>query len=176
MTRLPVRDPATCAPDQRNAIEEWQHDRGQTHPPGTLWRMLVASPSAMRSVGKLGAFVRVGTTLDPVVREIGALIASAERGFSFEIDIHERKLEALGVDPGAVHRARTGEPTGLGQTPDAVAALAYAMARGERCDDDRVHTVIELLGEEHLVEVITVISYFLMLGDLANVLDPDASA
>lgn len=173
MTRFPVVDPSTCTPVQREAIAEWLSDRGQSHPPGALWRMLVASTSSMRSIGKLGAFVRVGTSLDPLVQEIGALIASAERGFRFEVDIHEAKIRALHVDPELVYRVGTGRPTGLPEAAESVAVLSYAMARGQRVDDAHLATLVGLLGEEHLVEVITVIAYFLMLGDLARVLEPD---
>jgi alkylhydroperoxidase family enzyme len=173
MTRLPVVEPSTCAPVQREAIAEWMTDRGQFDPPGALWRMLVASPPSMRSIGKLGAFVRVGTSLDPLVQEVGALIASAERGFRFEVDIHETKVRALDVEPEQVYRVGSGKPSGLPEAAESVAVLAYAMARGERVDDAHVATLVGLLGEEHLVEVITVIAYFLMIGDLARVLEPD---
>lgn len=173
MTRLPVVDPSTCAPAQREALAEWQRDREQSHPPGALWRMLVTSSSSMRSIGKLGAFVRVGTSLDPLVQEVGALIASAERGFRFEIDIHEAKIRALDVDPDLVYRVGSGRPTSLPETAESVAVLAYAMARGQRVDDAHIATLEGLLGNEHLVEVITVVAYFLMLGDLARVLEPD---
>lgn len=174
MTRLPVVDPGTCAPPQREAIAEWLRDRGQSQPPGALWRMLVASPSSMRSIGKLGAFVRVGTSLDPLVQEVGALIASAERGFRFEVDIHEAKVRALGVDPEMVYHVGSGGTDGLSEPAESVAFLAYAMARGQRVDDAQIAALVGLMGNEHLVEVITVIAYFLMIGDLARVLEPDA--
>jgi 4-carboxymuconolactone decarboxylase len=173
MTRLPVIDAASAPPAQRDALVEWGRDRGQTHPPGALWRMLVIAPQAMRPIGKLGAFVRVGTSLDPLVQEVGALIACAERGFVFEIDIHEKKIKALGVDPELVYRASSGRPTGLPPAPAAVACLAYAMARGQRVSDPELAQLVELLGEELLVEVLTVIGYFLMISDLARVLEPD---
>ena len=63
---------------------------------------------------------------------------------------------------------------GLPAAADAVAALAYAMARRERVDDLAVEQLVELLGEELLVEALTVIGYFLMISDLAKVLEPDA--
>jgi len=174
MTRLPVLELDDCSSPQHDALVEWGRDRGQVHPPGALWRMLVVAPQAMRPIGKLGAFVRVGTSLDPLIQEVGALIACAERGFRFEIDLHERKLRALGVHPDVVYRAGAGLPTGLPAAADAVAALAYAMARRERVDDLAVEQLVELLGEELLVEALTVIGYFLMISDLAKVLEPDA--
>jgi len=48
------------------------------------------------------------------------------------------------------------------------------MARRERVDDLAVEQLVELLGEELLVEALTVIGYFLMISDLAKVLEPDA--
>lgn len=173
MTRLPVVDMDTCPSGKRELLQEWLDDRGQVNPPGTLWRMLVVSSAGMRAVGKLGAFVRVATSLDPILQEIGALIASDARGYKFEIDIHSRKLVDLGVDVEAVRRARGGTPTGLGDTADAVAGLAYAMADHGVIADDPIDRVALLIGAEHLVELMTVIGYYLMIGDFARVTQPD---
>jgi len=174
MTRLPVVDTENCPAEQQDALKEWLQDRGQSKPPGALWRMLVASPSAMRAAGKLGAFVRVGTTIDPLLQEIGAFIASEARGFRFEIDIHAHKLEALGANPNSIRTAADGSPTGLGQGPDAVAALAYAMASQEYIGDDIINQALAVMKVDQFIELVTVIAYFLMIGDLARVLEPDA--
>jgi hypothetical protein len=42
----------------------------------------------------------------------------------------------------------------------------------ERISDAAVAHLIDLLGEELFVEVLTVIGYFLMISDLAKVLEP----
>src|SRR6478752_4756704 len=84
------------------------------------------SPNGKRAVAKLGAFVRVGTALDPVVQEVAVLVACSERGFEFEINLHEGKLRALGVDPASVYRARDGRITGL---PAVVGAVPFSHVR-----------------------------------------------
>jgi alkylhydroperoxidase family enzyme len=173
MTRLPVFNIDDCPPAQRDVLVEWGRDRGQKAPPGNLWRMMAASPNGMRAVAKLGAFVRVGTALDPVLQEVAVLVASSERGFKFEIDLHEGKLRALGVDPASVYRAGDGQTTTLPKEVDAVAALAYAVARGEHVSDPDFEQLLAMLGVEHLIEVLTVIGYYLMISDIAKVLEPD---
>lgn len=174
MSRLPVFDVENCPPAQREVLLEWGRDRGQTTPPGTLWRMMAAAPKGMRALGKLGAFVRVDTTLDPLVQEVAVLVASSERGFVFEINLHEAKIRALGVDPASVYQAGAGIPTGLPAAANAGAFLAYAVARGEHVSDPNFNQLLGLLGVEHLIELLTVIGYYLMISDLAKVLDPDS--
>jgi alkylhydroperoxidase family enzyme len=173
MTRLPVFDVDDCPPAQRDVLLEWGRDRGQKSPPGKLWRMMAASPNGMRAVAKLGAFVRVGTRLDPVLQEVAVLVASSQRGFEFEINLHEAKLRTLGVDPASVYKARDGQPTGLTVAADAVAAFAYAVARGEHVNDTDFAQLLAMLGVEHLIEILTVIGYYLMISDFAKVLEPD---
>jgi alkylhydroperoxidase family enzyme len=173
MTRLPFFDVDDCPPAQREALVEWGRDRGQEAPPGKLWRMMAAAPNGMRAVAKLGAFVRVGTTLDPLVQEVAVLVASSERGFEFEINLHEGKLRALGVDPASVYQAGAGQPTGLPTGADAVASLAYAVARGEHVSDTDFEQLLAILGVEQLIEILAVIGYYLMISDIAKVLEPD---
>jgi len=104
------------------------------------------SPNGKRAVAKLGAFVRVGTALDPVVQEVAVLVASSERGFEFEINLHEGKLRALGVDPASVYRARDGRITGLSAVVGAVAVFACAIARGEHVSDADFEELLAMLG------------------------------
>ena len=173
MTRLLVVDVDNGPPAQRDVLLEWGRDRGQKTPPGRLWRRMAASPNGMRAVAKLGAFVRVGTALDPVVQEVAVLVASSERGFEFEINLHEGKLRALGVDPASVYRARDGRITGLSAVVGAVAVFACAIARGEHVSDADFEELLAMLGVEHLIEVLAVTGYYLMISDFANVLEAD---
>jgi hypothetical protein len=170
-----VIDPADATDAQRAALAEWRADRAVTHVPASLWRMLVASPESMRAVGKLGAHVRVGLTIDLPFKTVVAAVASRQRGYTYEIGIQEDRLASAGIDPVAVHGVATG--SGADTLPPGVAAaarLAGAMAAGERPRADDVTTLRELLGDAGFVQLIVSAAYFLMLGDIAGVLQPSA--
>jgi hypothetical protein len=107
------------------------------------------------------------------VREVAALVAAGARGHRFEVGVRTAALRGLGVDPGLVGPAARGEPTALGAAADAAAQVAAAMAGPGPVGDAAVRRLADVLGAERFVEVATVAGYFLLLGDLARLLDPD---
>jgi hypothetical protein len=56
---------------------------------------------------------------------------------------------------------------------EAVAIFAYAIARGEHVSDAEFDQLLAMLGVEHLIEILAVIGYYLMISDIAKVLEPD---
>jgi hypothetical protein len=171
---LPLIDPADATEAQRAALAEWSADRGLTRTPANLWRMLVASPESMRAVGKLGAHVRVGLTIDLLPKTVVAAVASRQRGYGHEIGIQEARLADAGIDPADVHAAAQGEVSALPAELAAAARLAGAMASGARPRADDVATLRGLLGDTGFVQLLVSAAYFLMLGDIAGVLQPPA--
>jgi len=168
-------DPADATDAQRAVLAEWSADRALTRTPANLWRMLVASPETMRAVGKLGAHVRVGLTIDTLLKTVVAAVASKQRAYSYEITIHEARLSAAGIDPAEVHATAAGEGAGVLPAELAAAArLAAAMAAGDRPRAADVATLRDLLGDAGFVQLLVSAAYFLMLGDVAGVLQPPA--
>jgi len=173
VTLLPVVDPADATDAQRAVLAEWCADRAVAQMPASLWRMLAANPESMRAVGKLGAHVRVGLTIDLVLKTVVAAVASRQRGYSYEIGIQDARLSAGGIDPAHVHATAAGdEAAGLPAGVAAAARLAADMAGGVRPRTADVAILREMLGDAGFVQLLVSAGYFLMLGDIAGVLQP----
>ncbi|MGH9090260.1 MAG: hypothetical protein ACRDZR_02590 [Acidimicrobiales bacterium] len=171
----PIPDDALTA-QQRHLLSEWAADRGQTSPPGDIWRVLVRSPSGMRCVGKLGTFARTGTVLPPRLRVVCSYIAVSRCGFQFEVGIQHRNLELHGFDAASVSALDAGDFDLLDPEVAAVARLSDSIAQRHSASESLTAAVRELLGDHGLVDVVLVATYFLMLSDIAAVLLPAPSA
>jgi alkylhydroperoxidase family enzyme len=152
--------------EQRELLREWAADRAQTTPPGVIWRFLMHSPQGMRQIGKLGAFVRVGTSLRPLLREAAVYITVCARQFDFEIAIHTRNMEALGVGADTLHALVDANYNALDDDVAVVARLAHALVGGGTIAARILDDARELLGDEGFVELAIVITYFHMMSDL----------
>ena len=153
--------------EQRQLIEEWQADRGQQHPPGALWWLLLRSPAGMRAVGKLGAFARTGTQLPDAVRVAAVLSVVSQRGYTFEIDIQRANMARVGIAKEHTAAIEARDFSALPTPLAAVSRLAYAIADSGVPAPELVQAVRAELDEQQVVEVALVSGYFSMLSDVA---------
>ncbi|MFF8832400.1 carboxymuconolactone decarboxylase family protein [Streptomyces sp. NPDC015131] len=149
------------APPASRPVMEAVAARSGGHLPPAVARM-AASPELLEGFMSLTAlFDR--TTLDPLSRETVIMTVAARNGCQVCVDLHTRKLRALGADPAVVTALRDGTPL-----PDErLAAVrrfveaAYATT-GEVADEDLANFLAHDYTERNALEVVMGIGTYTM--------------
>lgn len=159
--------PAELSPDQQRAADEISAGpRGGVIGP---FIPLLRSPELMRRLQAVGAHLRFETDLPAELREFVVLLVARHWDQGFEWAHHHPLALAAGIDPA------TTEAIAAGRRPDALTgelAAAYDVVdelhRTRTVTDDTYARANEVLGEQSLVEVVTIAGYYGLLAMLLN--------
>ncbi|WP_157270259.1 carboxymuconolactone decarboxylase family protein [Azohydromonas aeria] len=131
---------------------------------------LLRTPALLDRVAQLGEVLRFNGTLEARIRELVIATAAAEVGNQFEWVMHEPLARAAGVSAEALESIRVGaRPEGLqGNEQVAFDFTAELLRRNGVCDVTYGRAV-ECFGEAGVVELSTLIGYFVMVSWMMNV-------
>jgi 4-carboxymuconolactone decarboxylase len=131
---------------------------------------LLRSPELVDRVGKLGEYLRFGSSLDPRVSELVMVAVSREWTNQFEWAVHAPLAEKNGVGRAAI------DAIAEGRYPDALAddeAIAYAvcdeLSRTKGVCETTYRRAVAAFGEAGLIDILTVYGYFAMVCAIMNV-------
>ncbi len=149
MARLPYLDAEDLA----------EEDRALLARPANLFRAYVHSPEAFRSFSRLGGYIRSRSTLDPRLRELAILqvgyLTRAEYEYTHHIQLGRDQFGVSDVDIRAIATETSGEESGLPDLDRAVLRLAREMTEELQGSEATFATVLDALGPEHTVDLIT---------------------
>ncbi|WP_395700946.1 carboxymuconolactone decarboxylase family protein [Aquabacterium sp.] len=131
---------------------------------------LMQVPALLERVAALGEALRFGGQLPAAVRELATCVAARHVGNQFEWVMHVPLAQAAGVPPAALEAIRTGgAPQGL--APDAQLAHDFAreLLATHDVDDACYQQAIAAFGEAGVVELTTLVGYFVMVSWVMNV-------
>lgn len=131
---------------------------------------LLRAPALLDRVAQLGEALRFNGTLEARIRELVIATAAAEVGNQFEWVMHEPLARAAGVSAEALEAIRVGaRPEDLqGDEQVAFDFTAELLRRNGVCDATYARAV-EKFGEAGVVELSTLIGYFVMVSWVMNV-------
>jgi 4-carboxymuconolactone decarboxylase len=131
---------------------------------------LLRTPQLLDRVGKVGEHLRFGGQLEARVRELATCLAARHVGNQFEWQMHAPLAVQAGVDAQAIEAVRQGARPG---TLAADEALAYDFAtellHTNGCSDITYGRAVGQFGEHGVVELTTLLGYFVMVSWLMNV-------
>ncbi len=147
-----------------------QHGRIGLIGPFGVW---VRSPSIGGAVQELGGNVRFNTTLGEDIKEVAILSVGAFHHAKFEFAAHARLAVNAGVGEGIVEAIRTAEtPTFDDDDRSAKLDVSYAVAQAllhdHRLSDELFSTARDAFGESGVVELISVIGYYVLVSYTLN--------
>ena len=133
---------------------------------------LFQSPQIGDAVQQLGAALRYGTSLPADLLEVAILTVGGEWRANFEFWAHARLGAAAGVPQAAIEAIRDGETP---QFDDPRHAAVYAFGRElietRRVSDERYEALKELVGEQGVFEVASVMGYYALVSIALNTFD-----
>ena len=129
------------------------------------FRALMNSPKAAEAVGQLGEYLRLRTTLDPVVREIAIISVARHTNSDYEWAHHEPIAREVGVRSQVIDSIRTGRaPMGIPAKEGVFAQAAKELVLSGDLTDRTFQAIEHLLGPQAVVEFVTLVGYYAMLS------------
>lgn len=131
---------------------------------------LLRSPQLLDRMGKVGEYLRFGSVLDARVRELAACIAARHAGNQFEWHMHAPLAVQAGVSPEAIDLLRQGaRPQPLAEDEALAHDLSEELLRTHGVSEPTYARAVQRLGEQALVELVTLVGYFVTVSWLMNV-------
>lgn len=177
MSRMPELRPEALSADQARLYEAIAGgDRARdasfrlTEADGSLvgpFGALLLSPTVGDALQQVGAAIRFGCGLSPVVREVAILSVAARRRSGFEWWAHEPIARRAGLTDQQVAALKAGEPPDFEDSAVTAAhAFSAALIAGGRPDDATFEAAREALGLDGVMELVTLVGYYNLLAQL----------
>jgi len=131
---------------------------------------LMRSPELLDRMAKVGEYLRFGSVLQARVRELATCAAARHVGNQFEWLMHAPLARQAGVAASAIEALRLGaRPRDLAPDEEAALDLATELLHTHGCSDPTYDAAIAQFGEQGVVELVSLVGYFVMVSWLMNV-------
>ena len=174
--RMPLPPMETMTPEQKAAAQALiDGPRKGVYGP---FLPLMRSPVLLDRVARVGEYLRFESVLDARIRELVTAAAARHVGNQFEWHMHAPLAVKAGVDAGAVDALRQGARPASGLKDDEALALDFALEllRTNGSSEPTYERAVGSFGENGVVELTTLIGYFVMVNWLMNVAHTPAMA
>jgi 4-carboxymuconolactone decarboxylase len=131
---------------------------------------LMRSPDLLERMAKVGEYLRFGSVLPARVRELATCAAARHVGNQFEWLMHAPLAQQAGVAPAAIEALRLGaRPRELPADEQAALDLAHELLHQHGCSDPTYDAALAQFGDQGVVELVSLVGYFVMVSWLLNV-------
>jgi 4-carboxymuconolactone decarboxylase len=131
---------------------------------------LIRTPALLDRVAQLGESLRFGGQLPAAVRELVTAVVAQRVGNQFEWVMHVPLAQAAGIPAAALEAIRLGQsPTGLPDDVQTAYDFCAELMTEHGVSDARYQQSLAAFGEAGVVELSTLIGYFVMVSWLMNV-------
>ncbi len=187
MSRLPDLRPEVLSAEQQALYESIAGgDRARdasfrlTEADGSLvgpFAALLVNPAVGNAVQSVGAAIRFGGDLSPLVREVAILAVAAHHRSPFEWWAHEPIARRAGLRDDQIRDLYAGRtPAFDDETATAAHALTIVLLAGKHPDDEVFGAAREALGEGGVMELVTLVGYYNLLAQLMDTFNIDVPA
>lgn len=174
MSRLPYLSRDQLGADGQRVWDAIVDTRGSqvTGDGGELtgpFNAFVHAPDIGQHLCALGAAIRFGTSIEPLLRELAIITVAARWKAEFEWHAHARLASELGVpDPVIDAIARDEDPDLALDDEQAVFTVARQLARTGQVSQDAYDAARRLLGDAGTVELVSLCGYYTLVSFLLN--------
>jgi 4-carboxymuconolactone decarboxylase len=170
MPRLSEINEAELTPEQQKVLSAMRSGpRGGSvalEGPFGVW---VRAPKIGMAVQAVGAAARYETSLDDAVRELAICVVGGHYKAKFEFAIHRAIAEQAGVSAAALDAIQVGSEPKLDDPAQALCyRVAHLLSTQHRLDDATYAEAISTFGEEGLIELVSVIGYYVLVSMTLN--------
>jgi 4-carboxymuconolactone decarboxylase len=168
--RLPDADPA-ASPELAAAFAEFQRTRGIV---SNVMKSFAHAPKGLGALVDLGSYVRYGTELTELQKELVILITG--RGVAYAWHHHAPLGLKAGLSEAQLEALREGRtPEGLAETDSAICDYAYAYASLKGVPDAIYARLAKLLTPRQITDINITSGYYLCIASsiIAMQVQPD---
>jgi 4-carboxymuconolactone decarboxylase len=144
---------------------------GQAGGPFALW---LRDPAFAEIAGEFGIYLRTKTTLPPRLLELTVLTTARNWTAQYEWSVHEKHAAAAGLDPDVIEDLRRGRAPSFEHDDEAVVyTVVKEIDTTKRLSDDTYARAVELLGEQTVIELLTITGYYSLIAMVLNGIEVD---
>ncbi len=137
---------------------------------GGPFQLLIRAPGMCEHAAPLGEQLRWGTSLPDRLSELAIITTAQFWRAQYEWYAHAPLAEKAGVPSAAIEAIRLGRAPAFQQQDEAlVHRICTELFETKRLSDATFDAAITALGETGLVEVISIIGYYTLIGNTLNV-------
>ena len=164
--RMPPLPPDQLTDEQAQALAEFVAARGQPTGP---WIALLRSPELMKRTRGLSDYLRFESVLPGYLREFAILMTARQWGQSYEWNAHY----PLAIDEGfsaemAQAIAQGRRPEGMVEEEEILYDFVMELQRNQSVSDLTYERAVSRLGEQGVVETVSLVGYFTMIAMILN--------
>jgi alkylhydroperoxidase family enzyme len=170
LTRLPplTRDDLD---DEGKAIYDEIVGDGPTPRTGPV-ALSLYSPKIAKAFNDLNGFLRYNGDLSPRHTEVAILVATWEIAQQYEYSAHEPAALRFGAPQAVIDTIKYDrEPVGLSPEETTIIRLGRAIMRDHKVDSDLYAEAVRLFGRKGVVEMVTVMGDYVMVGMVMTAID-----
>jgi 4-carboxymuconolactone decarboxylase len=173
--RMPLPEAGSLSADQRAAAQALiDGPRKGVYGP---FLPLLRSPQLLERVAKLGEYLRFDSVLDTRIRELVTCAAARHVTNQFEWRMHEPLALKAGVAQATLDALRAGaRPRQLPSDEEVALDFTRELLASHGTSDPTYEAAAQQFGEQGVVELATLIGYFVMVSWLMNVARTPAQA
>ena len=168
LDRMPLPPAAALDEKQRKVAEELTRGpRGGVKGP---FIPMLRSPELVDRLGKVGEYLRFGSSLVPRISEFVMLIVSRDWSNQFEWAVHAPLALKSGIAQEVVDALAEGRrPRQMAKDEELAYDICDELARTKSLCDTTYGSAVNQFGEVGLIDIITVYGYFVTVCALMNV-------
>jgi len=139
---------------------------------------LMRSPVLLERMAKVGEYLRFDSVLDTRIRELATCVSARHVANQFEWHMHAPLAVKAGVDAAAIDAIRQGARPVSGLKDDESLALDFSLEllHTHGCSEPTYRRAVDRFGEQGVVELTSLLGYFVMVSWLMNVAHTPAQA
>ena len=141
-------------------------------PAGGPLAMSLYSPGIAGPIADLNGFLRYNGDLSPRHTEVAILVATWEIEQSYEYSGHEPAALRFGAPQEVIDTIKYNrEPKGLSPEETVIIRLGRQVIREHKVDSDLFAEAVKLFGRKGVVEMVTVMGDYIMVGMVLTAID-----
>ena len=161
------------SPAEMNPAQKRVHDQivaGKRGRFGGPFELLIRAPEICGLASQLGEHLRWGTSLPDRLSELAIITTARFWRAQYEWFAHAPLAAKAGVPAAAIEAIRTGgTPSFTASDETLVYRLCSEIFRTQRLSDQSFNEAVKAFGEQGLVEIISIIGYYTLIGNTLNV-------
>lgn len=166
MNRKPLVKIQELTDEEKEVFERISTTRGGVWGP---YSVLMRIPELAGRIADVGEFIRFKSKLPARTRELAILAVAVENDCAFEWHIHEPIARNAGIGSDEIAKLAAGEsPESFPEPDKSVVKAVRSLSEKKRINDDLFATLKEQLGEDELLELISLIGFYTLLACLIN--------
>ena len=171
LSRLPILKRADLD-DEGKAIYDEVVGRDKPAPTSGPVAVSLYSPKIAKPWNDLNGFLRYNGKLSPRHTEVAILVATREIEQQYEYSAHEPAALRFGAPQAVIDTIKYNrEPVGLSPEETLIIKLGRQLMREHKVDSDLYSEAVNLFGRTGVVELVTVMGDYVMVGMVLTTID-----